>query len=726
MIKTLIIIFSNIYFLFGQTNWQTAIYSNDIWKYYLPSIEISQDWNLIEFNDSHWNEGIGGFGYSDDDDETIINNTLSVYLRKKFKIENVEDISTGILSADYDDGFVAYINGYEIARSQNLGEENSFVPFDMTTSNDHEAKMQDGGEPETFLIDSLFLKEILLNGENILAIQVHNVGESSSDLSSNFFLSFKMLNFSDSFRNVPEWFRPPISYSESNLPIIRINTFGEIIPDEPRIPAHMGIINNINGINKINDNFNDYDGPITIELRGNTSQSQPKKPYRFETVDNNGENNNVSLLGMPSENDWVLYAPWSDKSLIRNVLTYKLSQEMGRYSARSKFCELWLNGEYQGIYVLMEKIKRDKNRINISKLEENEITGDDLTGGYILKFDWAWTGDNLGGFESRFGTLYNYHYPKPSDIVQEQETYIQNYIDDFEQIMSSDLSLNEEIGYQNILDVNSFIDLIILQELSKNVDAYRLSTYVYKEKESLGNKLFAGPIWDLNHGYGNCDYGETWITSGWLLEINTSGWDDPIAFWWQKLWEDDNFQKQFSQRYTDLRYTVLSEKNIFSKIDSMSNYLDDAIERNYNKWPNLGEYLWPNYYVFDTYEEEIVYLKSWIKGRLNWMDSESRLSLNDKLILPNSFEIKSIYPNPFNSNLNIEFETLEKIELGIDVYDISGNKIVSLLNKQFINGKNKLVWNAKNDLNEKVAGGIYFINFVSNDMQKSQKIIFLK
>ena len=122
---------------------------------------------------------------------------------------------------------------------------------------------------------------------------------------------------------------------------------------------------------------------------------------------------------------------------------------------------------------------------------------------------------------------------------------LQNYIDNFEQIMSSDLSLNEEIGYQNILDVNSFIDLIILQELSKNVDAYRLSTYVYKEKESLGNKLFAGPIWDLNHGYGNCDYGETWTTSGWLLEYNPT--DDPIAFWWKKLWNDENFQKKFSK-----------------------------------------------------------------------------------------------------------------------------------------------------------------------------------
>jgi len=724
MIKTLKIMLFYIGVLYSQGDWQTAIYSDDLWKYYIPSSEVSKNWNLIEFNDSNWSIGIGGFGYSDDDDGTIIDNTLSVYLRKIFSIDNLDNIMDAILSADYDDGFVAYLNGYEIARSQNLGAENIFVPYNMTTSNDHEARMQDGGQPETFLIDSLFLKEILVFGDNILAIQVHNVGESSSDLSSNFFLSFKTLNNSISFGEVPGWFKIPISYNQSHLPIIMINTFGQVIPDEPRIPAHMGIINNFNQINNIDDEFNDYDGSITIELRGNTSQYQPKKPYRFETVDIQGENNNISLLGMPDENDWVLYAPWSDKSLIRNVLTYQLSQEMGRYSARSRFCELWLNGNYQGVYVLMEKIKRDKNRINISSLNEDEVSGDDLTGGYILKFDWAWTGDNLGGFESKLGTFYNYHYPKPSDIVYQQESYIKQYMDDFEIIMNSSLFKDEEKGYQSILDLNSFIDLIILQELSKNVDAYRLSTYIYKTKQSLGNKIYAGPIWDLNHGYGNCDYGNTWTTSGWLLEGNPT--DDPIAFWWKKLWKDENFQNQFSKRYTELRYSILSEKNIFSTIDSLSNYLGGSIERNFERWPTLGTYLWPNYYVFDNYEQELEYLILWTGDRLKWMDSQSRLDVSDKIILPGSFQILSIYPNPFNSNIKIELETLEKIELNIDIYDLMGNKITSLLKKKLIEGKHKLFWDGTNHLNQKIAGGIYFINFSTNTLNKSKKIIYLK
>ena len=187
-----------------------------------------------------------------------------------------------------------------------------------------------------------------------------------------------------------------VNYRESNLPIITINTYGDEIPDEPRIDAYMGIIDNGNVVNKIDDVFNDYDGKITIEKRGNSSQDQEKPPYRFETVDGNGENNNVQLLGLPEENDWILYAPWSDKSLIRNVLIYSLSNEMGRYAPRSKFVELYLNDEYRGVYVLMEKIKRDKNRVPISSLDPNKNSGDDLTGGYILKFDWAETGDNNG------------------------------------------------------------------------------------------------------------------------------------------------------------------------------------------------------------------------------------------------------------------------------------------------------------------------------------------
>ena len=412
-----------------------------------------------------------------------------------------------------------------------------------------------------------------------------------------------------------------VNYTESNLPIISINTFGENIPDEPRINAQMGIINNNSGTNNIEDDFNDYNGRITIEKRGNSSQEQEKPPYRFETIDDNGENNNVKLLGLPEENDWILYAPWSDKSLMRNVLIYSLSNDMGRYAPRSEFVELYLNNEYRGVYVLMEKIKRDKNRVAISSLDPNSNFGDNLTGGYILKFDWAETGDNNGGFFSLIdGMRYNYHYPKPDEISSEQESYIQSYINSYENIMNSN-KYNSEQGYSKFIDIGSFVDFIILQEISRNVDAYGLSTYIYKDKESINNMLTAGPIWDFNHGFGNCDYYKAWETDGWNISYTYEDMDQR-AFWWLKLWNDDNFKERVKDRYKVLRRSILSTTNINTKIDQYVSELGNSVNKNFTKWPILGEYIWPNKEVFDTYQEEIIYLKSWINNRLTWMDSE--------------------------------------------------------------------------------------------------------
>ena len=412
-----------------------------------------------------------------------------------------------------------------------------------------------------------------------------------------------------------------VNYTQSNLPIISINTFGENIPDEPRINAQMGIINNNSGTNNIEDVFNDYNGRITIEKRGNSSQEQEKPPYRFETIDDNGENNNVKLLGLPEENDWILYAPWSDKSLMRNVLIYSLSNDMGRYAPRSEFVELYLNNEYRGVYVLMEKIKRDKNRVAISSLDPNSNFGDNLTGGYILKFDWAETGDNNGGFFSLIdGMRYNYHYPKPDEISSEQESYIQSFINSYENIMNSN-KYNSEQGYSKFIDIGSFVDFIILQEISRNVDAYGLSTYIYKDKESINNMLTAGPIWDFNHGFGNCDYYKAWETDGWNISYTYEDMDQR-AFWWLKLWNDDNFKEMVKDRYKVLRRSILSTTNINTKVDQYVSELGNSVNKNFTKWPILGEYIWPNKEVFDTYQEEIIYLKSWINNRLTWMDSE--------------------------------------------------------------------------------------------------------
>ena len=729
----IVFIFITLTILHGQDHWETAIFAEDDWRYIVPSFDVETGWNTIEFDVSNWDEGPGGFGYADGDDGTIVDPAISVYFRRIFPVSDLTKLSSAVLSADYDDGFVAYLNGHEIGRSYNLSEPGTFVPYDETTTYDHEASLYNGGLPESFMLDSLELDSFLTNGENVFAVQIHNVGINSSDMSGNFYLSFGITDDSEFYETTPWWFQEPIVLDEFNLPIILIDTYGAEIPNEPRIPASMGIINNESGVNFIDDPFNDFDGLITIERRGNSSQWQGKPPYRFETVDNQGENSNVELLGMPAENDWVLYAPWQDKTMIRNVLTYQLSNEMGRYASRSRHVELYLNDEYRGIYVLMEKIKRDGNRVDISKLNPDEITGDDVTGGYILKFDWFYTGDNIGGFESEFDDMiYNYHYPKPSDIVPEQEAYIQDYINGFETIMMGSDYTNDSTGYPSMMNVESFVDFILLQELAKNVDAYRLSTYIYKDKESVDNRLTAGPVWDINHGFGNCDYGETWEVDNWLLEYNPEG-GDQMAFWWELLWEDLAFQHKAAVRYTELRQTIFSEEHIYSIIDSIADYLGPAVDRNFARWPLLGNYIWPNYYVFDTYEEEIDYLKSWTAQRLAWMDSDILLSLDPSPIAA-GFRLNGPFPNPFNPSTVISYELPHDLNIEINIFNLLGRKVRSLLNETRPAGHGSTIWDGKTENGHLASGGVYFISVQvrgpSNGSnifyQETKKVLLLK
>ena len=712
--------------LLSQDHWETAIFADDIWRYNVPDTELASDWNTNSFNDGSWTLGQGGFGYGDGDDGTVLDQASSVYFRKSFNVGDITKLSKAILNADYDDGFVAYLNGVEIARSDNLSNYGTIVPFDASTSYDHEAALYSGGYPEEIILDSLSLSSILISGQNTVAVQLHNFGTSSSDLSGNFFLTFGIVDNSIIYSSPPEWFREPIIFDTSNLPILMIDTYGNSIPDEPRIDAYLGIIDNETGLNHVTDDFNGYNGHITIEKRGNSSQWNDKTPYRFETVDEDGENNNVSLLGMPEENDWVLYAPWQDKSMVRNILTYKLSNDIGRYAPRTKLVELYLNDGYEGVYVLMEKIKRDGDRVDISKLNPDEISGDDVTGGYILKFDWFFTGDNIGGFQSNVdGMTYNYHYPQPSDIVPEQEEYIIDYINNFENIMSSDNYTDLDTGYPSIMNVESFVDFILLQELAKNVDAYRLSTYIYKNKESVDNRLTAGPVWDFNHGYGNCDYGETWEIDNWLLEYNPEG-GDQMSFWWERLWQDENFQYKAAERYTELRSTIFSEEHINSIIDSSVNELGDAVDRNFSKWPILGTYVWPNYYVFETHEQEVDYLKSWISDRLEWMDSEILLLKTESSIKPENFYINEAYPNPFNPYTTLSYYLPNNETVQIKIFDIMGRQVKTFVMPDQIVGYGSIQWNGTNDYDQRVSSGLYLYTIQAGNFRGTKKMVILE
>ena len=408
------------------------------------------------------------------------------------------------------------------------------------------------------------------------------------------------------------------------LPVFSINTMGAQIVDEPKIPADFTIID---------DDEILYTGKMGIEIRGSSSQMFPKKSYGFETWDADGNDIDASLLGMPEEEDWILYAPYSDKSLVRNVLIYDLAREMNHYASRTEFVEVNINGQYNGVYVFMEKLKRDSERIDINKLKEDENSGEDLTGGYILKIDKngseGYTDQN--SFNSRFGASIDgtgspinflYEYPDADDITEEQKTYISTYITDFEDALASDTFTDPDTGYATYIDTDSFIDFFILNEISNNVDGYRISTWMYKDKNE---KLKMGPIWDFNLAFGNADYCSGGETNVWAYKFNERCPSDFwfVPFWWDRLLEDPAFVSRLKERWNELRGSTLSDTALLGKVDGYVNILNDgaAVQPNFSKWPVLGVYVWPNKFVGNGYNDEIGYLKQWISDRTEWLDN---------------------------------------------------------------------------------------------------------
>lgn len=425
---------------------------------------------------------------------------------------------------------------------------------------------------------------------------------------------------------------PPLQFT-SNLPIIVIDTYGVSITNEPKISGSMGIIDNGQGQqNDINDPYNDYNGNIGIEIRGQSSQMFPKKSYSLETRTASGENQNVALLGMPSENDWVLYAPYSDKSMLRNTITFEMARKMTGYASRTRYCEVVVNGDYKGIYVLMERIKVDNNRVDIEKLDTNEISGQSLTGGYILRvdkmdedFNYAtegWLSEVTPFYPSVKRQTFQYFDPKADEIVPQQRNYIKNFVTSAENALISNNFMSPYSGYPVYFDLPSFIDFMLLSEISKEVDKYKFSTYFYKENDRDGGKLFAGPAWDFNLGYGNVNYWPEGLkTTGWLYQTVTNGNPD-MMYWWKRLMEDPYFCDLAKTRWVDLRHNSLTNAFIQQKVDSMIGEIDQAKERNFARWPILGEYVWPNYdWENNAYNDEVQYFQNFLYSRLEYMDN---------------------------------------------------------------------------------------------------------
>jgi len=488
--------------------------------------------------------------------------------------------------------------------------------------------------------------------------------------------------------------------TDSNLPIMVITTDLDPetnspieIPDEPKVLGTMKLIFRPDGTRNYltditNDSFLNYNGRIGIELRGSSSQVLEKKPYGFTTLlADDDSNNNVSLLGFPSENDWVLNSLAYDPSMIRDYLSYQLASNMGNYAPRVKYIEVIVNDDYKGVYILTEKIKRDSDRVNLKKIKDSDNSLPEVTGGYIIKADKttggdevAWTMPNSSGWYTDF----LHHYPKTENISSQQTDYIKNVFTDLETNSENNSIAN---GYPSIIDVPSFVDYMIMAEIASNPDSYQFSTFFHKDR---GGKLRAGPVWDYNLSYGNdlfvFEFDRSFYDL-WQFEFDNSG-----AKFWKDLFYNDTFNCYLAKRWFELTTTnqPLNYSTITSLIDEFVSLLSESQVRELQRWPPQED--WPT--VADQ-TENIAAMKIWIQNRIDWIDSNIGSFSNCLNVSVPDLVISKIHYNPQddeaagfsskelefieitnNSNQNINLTGFYIRELGIS-YQFPVNSMVS-------------------------------------------------
>ena len=464
----------------------------------------------------------------------------------------------------------------------------------------------------------------------------------------------------------------------TNIPLIMINTNNQLIVDEPKINVDFKVIDNFpNSLNYPTDSGNIYSGIAGIEIRGSYSATLPQKPYGIETRDTQGNNNNVSLFGMPQENDWILIANYNDKTFLRNVLAFDLFEKMGHYAPRTKLCEVVVNDIYNGIYVFTEKIKRDNGRVDIAKLDLDDNFGDSLTGGYIFRVDYwnqnnSWISNYNNPNFPNDAVRYVYNYPDYDEITVQQKNYIQNLVGDFEDALWSNDFEDPILGYRPYINTRSFIDYFIVNEFARNVDGFKKSRNFYKDKSSKDSLIYAGPVWDFDWAYK--DHSSSMINgSGWRHDYSGPTDVKPPG-WYIRLLQDTTFANELNCRYFNLRNTILDTTNIFSFIDSLSSMVSEPQNRHYTRWPILGINVGtPEIGNQPTsYSGEIIKFKSWINERLIWLDANMPGNCPNVSVSENKKTYVVTYPNPSSDIVNIYSEALLK---NIKLFDNVGRLI---------------------------------------------------
>ena len=393
-------------------------------------------------------------------------------------------------------------------------------------------------------------------------------------------------------------------YPASGLPIVKIKTnqvVGPAMDKSSYVEGSLEIIGdgNFEGLEETN---------MKIKGRGNSTwwictdasagAVVGKCPYQVKFGDK------TSILGMPEDKKWVLLAEKSDKSMIRNKIARYMSELSDlEYTPNAEYVELFINEDYQGTYLIGQKVEESSNRVDIGDdgylIEidtdaNNRIDSDDI----IFK-PTIWSSIHTDG-------VFNIKDPD-IDYGSDEFHLIENYINEFESVLYSNNFNSPGSGYESYIDVDSLIDWFLINEIAKTVDARWYSSIYFSYIP--GEKIKMGPIWDFDLSYGNLNYSDAQYTSEFYIKQNN---------WIDKLYQDEVFVEKVKIRYS---YYHSKLDDIKNKIDEFAKYIDKSQKANFERWDILGVYVWPNPVYDLTYEEEVERLKNWIEERMNWLNS---------------------------------------------------------------------------------------------------------
>jgi hypothetical protein len=632
-------------------------------KYLAATQEPDSNWYMPAFDDSSWPQDTGliGFGYNNQD-VTIDNGAASLYLRYRFDITDKSEVEDINIWCNYDDGYVAYLNGKKVI-SVNVNDTVDAPACNDVTIRSHEQEFQ------SFPILGYYfnqpgLDSLLVDGQNTFSVHVLNDTIGGSDLFFKVYIYNLTGTYYNLYSNVYRYKRQ-VRLDSTLFPVVIINTDEFGLPyKHVRRKAYMDIIDNGPGkYNKPSDPANVYSGEVSIEVRGESSAEFPKRSYRFETiisVDTLEIDTNVVLLGMPADEDWILLGPFHDKAQFRNSMIFDLGRRLGSYQVRYRYCELIMNGEFVGFYCLCENIKRHPERVNIARLRVTEISGIDVTGGYIMRLDK----DNY--FDVQIV------YPKADNIQPEQTEYIYSFLDTCIAVLYSNYFTDPDSGFRKYFSDTSLVDYLVMNELTKNADAYLYSTYFYKDRADIDNRIKFGPLWDYDLAFGNTLFQEGNLTYGWQFDVNNRL---PVT----RFLQDIAVAGLFQDRWHELRQGMLHTDSLFALIDSTVDYIHEPVQRNYEVWPVIDERLFQPNYVSKTYEEEILNIKNWLTERLQWIDEniddlyypvDIYSSLNNKAV--EEYIGFDAYPNPFSGELLLSFNSSYQGDLKIQFHNLLG------------------------------------------------------